>query len=109
MNNHKTYISMYKPLLFLLCSFICLYSHAQVNPGNVVKITLPEAIELAKRQSPVGKSVSLLGESNYWMYRAARAGRYPQLYGEGSVPGINRSILAINLPDGTQKFIPQSL
>jgi outer membrane protein TolC len=109
MSKNFNHYNMNKLLLTAVCLLGYCCSFAQGDPSSgAVNITLPEAIEMAKKQSPVAKSVSSFGQSNYWKFRAAKAARYPQLSANGDIPGLDRSIRIIYLPDGTQKFVPVS-
>ena len=88
-------------LLLLLpsCSF--------AGEGDTLTLTLPQAIEIAKKQSPSARSARHTFLAQYWNYRYYRANYLPSLTLSSS-PYINNEINKITQGDGTSLFLSQS-
>jgi outer membrane protein len=86
-----------KHLFFLL--FIAFVSQAQTQ-----KLTLPEAVEMAREHSIASKQAITTRKTNYWEYRSFLADYKPQLSLNGTVPGFTRSYIEVVQPDGTIAF-----
>ena len=88
-------------LLLLLpsCSF--------AGEGDTLTLTLPQAIEMAKKQSPSARSARHTFLAQYWNYRYYRANYLPSLTLSSS-PYINNEINKITQGDGTSLFLSQS-
>nr|WP_245602028.1 TolC family protein [Xylanibacter oryzae] len=72
---------------------------------NNIKLTLPEAIAMARTQSV--DAVVARGElkSAYWAYRTYQADLLPELSFDGTVPQYNKSYSSYQQDDGSYKFI----
>lgn len=70
-------------------------------------LTLPEAINLALKQSPSARSARHTFLAQYWNYRYYRANYLPSLT-LASSPYINNEINKITQGDGTSLFLSQS-
>ena len=75
--------------------------------GDTLTLTLPEAIEMAKKQSPSARSARHAFLAQYWNYRYYRANYLPSLTLSSS-PYINNEINKITQGDGTSLFLSQS-
>lgn len=73
--------------------------------GNTTKLTLFEAIEMARSQSV--DAVVARGElkSAYWEYITYQADLLPELTFEGTLPQYNKSYSSYQQDDGSYKFI----
>ena len=75
--------------------------------GDTLTLTLPQAIEMAKKQSPSARSARHTFLAQYWNYRYYRANYLPSLTLSSS-PYINNEINKITQGDGTSLFLSQS-
>jgi outer membrane protein TolC len=92
-------------LLFQLVFFplVC----AQEKQDTVLTITLQQAIDIARQQSPDVLYARHSFRSSYWNYCYYKANYLPSLT-FNSTPNFNHSINAITLPDGTAQYIQQN-
>lgn len=76
-----------------------------VSAEEARKLTLPEAIAMARSQSV--DAVVARGElkSAYWEYRTYLADMLPELTFEGNVPQYNKSYSSYQQEDGSYKFV----
>ena len=75
--------------------------------GDTLTLTLPQAIEMAKKQSPSARSARHTFLAQYWNFRYYRANYLPSLTLSSS-PYINNEINKITQGDGTSLFLSQS-
>lgn len=73
-----------------------------------LKLTLADAVTLAREQSIAGKQAATLQKTSYWKYRSFLADFRPQLSLNGSLPSFTRSFIQVTQPDGTIAFQPVS-
>ena len=92
--------------LFLLL-LLLLPSCSFAWEGDTLTLTLPQAIEMAKKQSPSARSARHAFLAQYWNYRYYRANYLPSLTLSSS-PYINNEINKITQGDGTSLFLSQS-
>ncbi len=71
-------------------------------------LSLQEAIETARRQSPEARQAAHSFRAAYWNYRYYRANYLPAL-SLSSNPFLDRAINKITLGDGSVKFVEQNL
>lgn len=93
-----------KSIVFLILNFF-------VVPQTIAQtktLSLEQAIELAKQNSPSYYRAKNTYENRYWRYRNFKAGLLPQLRLSTSFPNISRSISPITQPDGSIIFNPIS-
>ena len=88
-------------LLFLLPSSSFAWT------GDTLMLTLPQAIEIAKKHSPSARSARHTFLVQYWNYRYYRANYLPSLTLNSS-PYINNEVNKITQGDGTSLFLSQS-
>ncbi len=87
----------------MLWQFLGLLSlAAQAQTG----LSLPEAISLAKANSPLARQITANFKSTQWSYKAGDALRRPQISLDGSIPGYSRRIDRVVQPDGSFLFRP---
>lgn len=87
--------------LVLLLIFFATKTYSQ-------KLSLQEAIQQAKENSPIAKQIRSNFSANKWNFEATKANLKPQLELTGVLPGFRRSINNIQQPDGGILFRPQS-
>ncbi|MDP2422997.1 MAG: TolC family protein [Bacteroidales bacterium] len=87
-------------LIYLLCAETFAV-HAQ---PRVMKITLQDAIDLARQQSPDALLARHRFRNSYWQFRTYEAGFLPMLSLDATLPELNRSIDRITQPDGSEAF-----
>lgn len=75
--------------------------------GGGRRLTLGEAVRLARKQSPDALSARHTFRAAYWNYRAYRANYLPSLT-LTSNPSLDRSINKVTQSDGTVRFIEQN-
>ena len=91
-------------VLFLL---LLLPSCSFAWTGDTLTLTLPQAIEMAKKRSPSARSARHTFLAQYWNYRYYRANYLPSLTLSSS-PYINNEINKITQGDGTSLFLSQN-
>lgn len=95
----KFYISI---IILLCCTFNCL-----AQQDNKINLTVSQAIDIARRQSPDVLVARHSFRSSYWNYCYFKANYLPSLT-FNSTPNFNHSINVITLSDGTSQFIQQN-
>ncbi|GHT62203.1 membrane protein [Bacteroidia bacterium] len=80
---------------------------AQQPADSVLRLTLGQAVEIARRQSPDVLYARHSFRSSYWNYCYYKANYLPSLT-FSSTPNFNHAINAITLPDGTSQYIQQN-
>jgi outer membrane protein TolC len=96
-NNHpKVYIVL---LCAFIVSFICSTTLAQNR-----SLTLNEAIDLAKQNSPYFYRAKNSYERSYWRFQNFKANFKPQIRLSASLPTFFRSISPVTQPDGSIEF-----
>jgi outer membrane protein len=70
---------------------------------------LKQVIDMATGQSPASKLASTNYNTKYWQFRLYESNYLPQVALNATLPNLNRAINPIIQPDGTSKFLPQSL
>lgn len=97
----KTYLVLIQ-LIFLLATLQPGFSQNEVR-----KLTLDEAIEIARLQSPDALLAKHRFTSSYWQFRSYKASYLPSLTLYGTLPDYDRSIRTISTVDG-EIFSPQT-
>ena len=87
-------------LLFLCTNLIVL--------GQSKKLTLTEAIEMAKKNSPEYQAVLNQSQASYWKYRTYMAEFLPQFRLIATVPDYSNSIQRITNDEGQDIFVSQN-
>lgn len=97
---------MNKKYLFIcLLPFVFSFSKVRSQETN---LTLEEAIEMARHNSPDYRQAVNQAESSYWMFRNYRSRFLPQLRLLGTLPDYSTSTRRVVNPDGTESFQPQN-
>lgn len=95
--------------LMLLLTFLCTCGPAQIQAQKVYELTLKEVIEIARSESPDMKLAETRLNNTLWQYRSFQADFKPQIQLNATLPGLNRSIDNIILPDGREDFVSRAL
>ena len=95
----------WSPLALLLSENACTCVRAQTE----YRLTLPEVVGIARSESPDVKLAQTRRDNSLWRYRSFRADFKPQVTLDATLPGLNRSIDAIVLPDGSEDFVSRAL
>lgn len=78
-----------------------------LNAQDTLRLTLDEAIELARRQSPQAVAARHQYRASYWNWRSFKADYLPSLT-YSSNTSLNRSISPVTLPDGSDIFVQRN-
>jgi outer membrane protein TolC len=70
-------------------------------------LTLQQAVELALKQGYDARAAVATRDASRYRDRAFYSRRLPQLSIGGTIPQYNRSIIQVQQPDGSNKFLPQ--
>lgn len=89
-------------LLFLFLA--CTRAHAQ----EIYTLTMDEVVEIARSESPDMKLAETRLNNSLWRYRSFQADYKPQISLDATLPGLNRSIESITLPDGSEDFVSRA-
>ena len=86
--------------------FIILFSFftGQLTAQDSLRLTLDEAVVLAREQSPQAVAARHQYRAAYWNWRTFKADYLPSLF-FNSYSSLNRSISPVTLPDGTDSFL----
>jgi outer membrane protein len=71
---------------------------------DTLDLDLKQAMLLAQQASPQANKAEIDLQRAHWAYQTHLSGFKPQLYIESRLPGIDRGIQPITLPDGTDVF-----
>ena len=88
----------------ILSILICVLLPLQLLAQKTLTLTLGEAIETARRNSPEAIAARHAFRASYWNWRSFRAKQLPSLT-LTSDPSLNRSIQSVTLEDGSDKFV----
>ncbi|MEI7500638.1 MAG: TolC family protein [Bacteroidota bacterium] len=89
--------------LFLLIFFSSIqFAWGQYKPRQ---LTLSEAIEISKAQSPDALNAKQTFRKSYWEFRSYKASNLPSLALTSTLPNITQSISPYLNPDGTQSYV----
>lgn len=95
----------YKTIVLLISILLLDTNFAEAQKS---KLSLTDAIELAKNNSYEYKAALNRFHSGKWNYENYRISFLPTLYLDGTLPNYNRSINRITLPNGEDIFISQN-
>ncbi|MFK8162350.1 MAG: TolC family protein [Lewinella sp.] len=93
----------------LLLTLLCTCGPAQTYAQKVYELTLNEVVDIARSESPDMKLAETRLNNTLWRYRSFQADFKPQIQLNATLPGLNRSIDNIILPDGSEDFISRAL
>jgi outer membrane protein TolC len=87
--------------LVVICFILLIISPPDAHgQEEVKKLTLKDAIEIAKKQSPDALMAKHKFRASYWQYRSFQASYLPSLLLTGSLPSFNKSINKISTTEG---------
>lgn len=89
---------MYRIIVFTVLLF--LFSGGIIAQEEITTLTLTEAIEIARRQSPDALMAKHKFRASYWQYKSFQASYLPSLLLTGSLPSFDKSINKISTPEG---------
>lgn len=89
-------------IIALFCTFNCF-----AQQDSKINLTITQAIDIARKQSPDVLVARHSFRSSYWNYCYYKANYLPSL-SFSSTPNFNHSINAITLPDGTSQYVNQN-
>ncbi|MBC8486228.1 MAG: TolC family protein [Bacteroidetes bacterium] len=95
MNINKVYM---RQLNLLAVIFFIITSAS--SQEDIRKLTLDDAVKIARLQSPEALMAKHRFRASYWEYRSYRASYLPSLELDGTLPNFNRSIQRISVPEG---------
>src|SRR5579863_5520731 len=87
-------------ILFLLISTTAFCS----GPGDTIRLTLHDVVELAKGNSIAAKQAVTTRETKYWQWRTYKSNYQPQLSLSGNVPGYSKTSSPVIQPNGSILF-----
>jgi outer membrane protein len=102
-------------LLFILCTGIHLSKQFTLTTGmpaygqtiaDTLRLTLDQAIDLAKRNSIAAKQAIVVKETKFWEWRTYKSNYNPQLSLSGILPGFSKSYQQVLQPNGSIEFQP---
>ena len=96
---------MTRIFIITILSIAYLQSSAQ---SVIKKITLQEAIEIAKEQSVEAMEAKNILQIAHWQYRGFRDDLLPNMDLKGTLPSLNKSYSNYQNPDGSYTYIPSS-
>ena len=102
------YSQLIQSTLFLLVVLIML-NHTNISGQQSVSLDLEKVIELAQSDAPDALLAETRLSNSSWRYQSFIADYKPLLDLFATIPNLNRSIEAITLPDGTDRFLNRSL
>lgn len=94
---YKFYMRQFLFILFLLF-------FGQLAAQDTLRLTLNEAVALARKQSPQAVAARHQYRAAYWNWRSFKADYLPSLT-FSSNSQLNRAISPVTLPDGTDSFV----
>ncbi len=99
----KYLLTKYSLLILFQAIFgINFYALGQFTPRQ---LTLSEAIEISKNQSPASLNARQTFRKSYWEFRSFRALYLPSLGFTSTLPDINQTITPYLKSDGTQTYV----
>jgi outer membrane protein TolC len=89
---------------FILLFILFLFCTGQLKAQDTLRLTLEEAVALAREQSPQAVAARHQYRAAYWNWRTFKADYLPSL-SFNSYSSLNRSISPVTLPDGSDSFL----
>lgn len=80
--------------------------HGRTQPGDTLKLTLQQVVEMARASSIASKQAATVKETRYWEWRTFQSNYKPQLSLSGSLPGYSKTYREVLQPNGTIEFLP---
>lgn len=93
-----------KSIYFIILLFFFL---GQLNAQDTLRLTLDEAVALARKQSPQAVAARHQMRASYWNWRSFKADYLPSLTFTSNSQ-LNRSIGPVTMPDGSDSFVKRN-
>ncbi|MEI6454711.1 MAG: TolC family protein [bacterium] len=90
----------------LLCLFCSAFQEVTAQ-ASLRKLTLEDAIEIAKQQSPDAFNSKQQFRASFWEFKSYRATNLPSLSLTATLPSVQQTLSPYLNPDGTQSYIRQ--
>jgi outer membrane protein len=90
--------------LYLICLLTISYSGFCTVPGDTLRLTLQQVVEMAKGNSIAAKQAVTTRETKYWQWRTYKSNYQPQLSLSGNLPGYSKTSTPVIQPDGSILF-----
>ncbi len=100
---------MLRKLIIFGYFLIFFFVDQSISAQEALNMTLPEAVSMARANSPAAAAARHRFNSGYWQYRTFKASLMPYMSLDATLPDLNRSISRITLPDGRDAFVKRSL
>ncbi|TKC08696.1 TolC family protein [Pedobacter frigoris] len=94
-----------KTYIFITFAFFPILLQAQTKEPEL-KLSLVQAVGLARENSTAALQAATLKETRYWQYRNYKSDYLPQVSLDASLPDFTRNNVAVTQPDGTVEFRP---
>ncbi|MDD4603784.1 MAG: TolC family protein [Bacteroidales bacterium] len=91
-------------LILILVLFLGFFPQS-FGQKNTRSLTLNEAIEISKQQSPDALTARQTFRSSYWDFRSFRASNLPALSLSSTLPNITQTMSPYLNPDGSQAYV----
>jgi outer membrane protein TolC len=88
-------------LIFIFLAYTCT-AYSQ----DTLRLSLAEAVSMAKASSIASKQAVTVKETRYWEWRTYRSNYQPQLALNGNLPGYQKTFNQVQQPNGTVEFQP---
>ncbi|MCX6245491.1 MAG: TolC family protein [Bacteroidetes bacterium] len=92
---------------FILALALLVPCQTTLAQKKVRRMTLDEALSLAKARSIRALIAKQQFQVSFWEYRSFRSSNLPQLSADGYIPDFNRYIQSYTNPDGTKTYLQQ--
>jgi outer membrane protein TolC len=93
---------------YLICSvFLLTTLNLYPQENKTLILTMEEAIDMARKQSPTVIAARHSFNAAYWNYRSFKANYLPSVH-FGSSPNFNHQINVIPIQDGSSQFVQQN-
>lgn len=83
---------------------VLLFLSLSVSRPDTLRLTLQEAVDMAKTSSIAAKQAATLKETKYWQWRTYKSNYQPQLSLTGDVPAYTKTFEEVVQPNGTILF-----
>jgi outer membrane protein len=95
-------------VVFILLSAVRAHAAGAMrdDAGDTLRLTLQEAVEMARDNSIAAKQNSTVRETKYWLWRTYRSNYQPQLSLSGTLPAYSKTFSQVIQPNGTIVFQP---
>ena len=88
----------------IIVLFLFSFSIGQSIAQDTLRLTLDEAVALARNQSPQAVAARHQYRASYWNWRSHKANYLPSVT-LNTYSTLNRSISSVTLPDGSDSFV----